>query len=350
MHIRTLLFALVVLLFVQPGTAQNAPPATIRVADGCTLADAIRAANTAAAVGACSAGSGGRDLIVLTENVELTARAEGLNGLPVIRSEITLRGGGYVIERSTASGTPPFRLLEIAPEGRLSLENVMLRGGRLTGGNGRRGADGVGIGEKGEFGATGSPGFLVGGMGGEGGNGEAGTPGGVGAAGGSVRGGASYNSGALEMRDCVIDDNVIRGGAGGVAGAGTLGGEGGIGGTGGFPWTLIGILGAGGFGGDGGVGGIGGTGGLGGLAAGGAIFSSGGQVTITRCAFRENQVIGGQGGTGGDGGPGGGGGGGGFGPDFELGPAGMGGRGGSGGTGGAGGIGMGEPLPARTAS
>ncbi len=133
MHIRTLLFALVVLLFVQPGTAQNAPPATIRVADGCTLADAIRAANTAAAVGACSAGSGGRDLIVLTENVELTARAEGLNGLPVIRSEITLRGGGYVIERSTASGTPPFRLLEIAPEGRLSLENVMLRGGRLTG-------------------------------------------------------------------------------------------------------------------------------------------------------------------------------------------------------------------------
>ena len=66
----------------------------IRVEEGCTLADAIRAANSDAPVGGCAAGSPGRDVITLNADVTLTMAAEGVNGLPVIHSPITIRGNG----------------------------------------------------------------------------------------------------------------------------------------------------------------------------------------------------------------------------------------------------------------
>lgn len=337
------LFVPLLLVFLFNLTFQ-ASADTIGVEDGCTLADAIRAANNDAPVGGCTGGSAGRDVITLSGDVILTARAEGSNGLPVIRSAITIRGNGYSIIRSEDAGTPQFRLIEIDADGDLILEAVTLRGGRLSGGNGGRGTNGTGVGEDGESGDIGSAGFLIGGVGGEGGTGGVGTRGGAGAGGGTVHGGAIYNAGTLELRECAVEDNAITGGRGGAGGTATLGGEGGEGGTGGIPWTLIGMLGPGGVGGLGGPGGTGGRGGLGGTAQGGAIFNAGGSVTINSCSFSDNRATGGVGGTGGRGGIGGGGGIGGFTNDYEVGPGGMGGRGGAGGTGGRGGTASGGAI------
>ncbi len=55
----------------------------------------------------------------------------GATGLPVIAANdrLTIVGNGDTIERSTASGTPAFRLLEVASGGSLTLENLTLQGG-----------------------------------------------------------------------------------------------------------------------------------------------------------------------------------------------------------------------------
>ncbi|MCY3832670.1 MAG: hypothetical protein OXG85_06610 [Chloroflexi bacterium] len=63
----------------------------IVLADGCTLADAIAAANNDAAVGACPAGDGA-DTIRLTGDIVLQA------ALPFIDSDITIAGAGYTID------------------------------------------------------------------------------------------------------------------------------------------------------------------------------------------------------------------------------------------------------------
>ncbi|MFG3308531.1 hypothetical protein [Streptomyces wuyuanensis] len=59
----------------------------------------------------------------------------GPNGLPVITTPITLRGGkGTSIERSSASGTPEFRIFEVAaPAGFLTLDDLTVRNGHADG-------------------------------------------------------------------------------------------------------------------------------------------------------------------------------------------------------------------------
>lgn len=58
---------------------------------------------------------------------------EGANGLPSITSDVTILGGGSTIQRSTASGVPPFRLFHVAGGGTLRLTEVTLRNGRAVG-------------------------------------------------------------------------------------------------------------------------------------------------------------------------------------------------------------------------
>lgn len=84
-------------------TAQPMSPATIVVEGGCSLEDAIVAANTNSAVGGCAAGSGD-DLIQLTGNISLTAP------LPTITSPVTIDGNGFEVRRE--DGAPEFRILE----------------------------------------------------------------------------------------------------------------------------------------------------------------------------------------------------------------------------------------------
>ena len=90
-----------------------APAAEIVVEGGCTLPDAITAANNDAPAGGCPAGSGA-DVIQLTGDVVLTSvdnNEVGDNGLPVVTTDITIVGGGSTIERDAAApdGDPPAR-------------------------------------------------------------------------------------------------------------------------------------------------------------------------------------------------------------------------------------------------
>ncbi len=107
----------------------------IVVEGGCTLVDAITAANDDAATGGCSAGSGA-DEIVLTGDVTLTAAAEADNGLPIVRTPITVRGNGFSIARDSTA--PDFRLINVDGAGQadLTLEDLTLSQGALPGGLG----------------------------------------------------------------------------------------------------------------------------------------------------------------------------------------------------------------------
>lgn len=108
--------------------------AAIATGDECTLADAIHAANSDSAVGACPAGEGD-DTITLTGDVLLTeidndSELTGANGLPVITSTITIEGDGFTVER--AEDAPPFRIFMVDDAGTLTLNNIIVSGGDLT--------------------------------------------------------------------------------------------------------------------------------------------------------------------------------------------------------------------------
>lgn len=72
---------------------------------------------------------------------------DGANGLPVIGGNktdaLTIAGNGDTIERSTASGTPDFRLFDIASGGSLTLDDVTVQNGLAFGSS--AGADGGAI-------------------------------------------------------------------------------------------------------------------------------------------------------------------------------------------------------------
>jgi hypothetical protein len=100
----------------------------------CNLIDAITAANTDTATGACAAGTPGADTITLLSDVTLgavnNAGTNGDNGLPVIASVITLEGAGYTISR--AVGAPEFRFFEVNATGVLTLTAATVSGGKVS--------------------------------------------------------------------------------------------------------------------------------------------------------------------------------------------------------------------------
>ena len=106
--------------------------ATINV-DGtnCTLAEAIRSANTNTAVGGCTKGSGADTLVLGPKSTHTLTTVEdttyGDTGLPLVTSTITIAGHGSTIERG--AGAPDFRLIAVSGTGKLTLEKLTLRGG-----------------------------------------------------------------------------------------------------------------------------------------------------------------------------------------------------------------------------
>ncbi|MBV6517286.1 MAG: hypothetical protein HPKKFMNG_03014 [Planctomycetes bacterium] len=199
-------------------------PATLNIAslpgtDGLiSLPEAIIAANNTA----------GADTIVLGANTYTISSPNnywyGPTGLPPITSDIVIEGNGAIIERSSAGGTPNFRLFFVmgpfhtggtgkvaVSAGDLTLRNLSLRNGLARGGNGGRGG-------------INGPGDNRGGCGG----------GGLGA------GGAVFNQGSLRLDSCLIIANSAVGGSGmprlpstngGGAGGGGIGGGGANGGA-----------------------------------------------------------------------------------------------------------------------
>jgi immunoglobulin I-set domain protein len=326
-------------VLVAPSRAGAAP-----IVVGCSVADLI------AAVDAANSNGVGADTITLTTGCTYTFTASnqiadsdptrfnwyGPNALPAIASAITIAGNGATIERSSAEGTPKFRLFYVGADptraetlgyttpgaGDLTLRNLTVRGGLAKGGNA-----------------------------------------GSGAGGGAGLGGAVFSQGHVTLDSVTLSQNTAQGGAGADFAFGLPGGGGGIGtdaagsAGGGFgPGTFPGAAGgAGGLAGGGGGGfGASDTGGAGGATAGGP---GGGPQTGT--GGRGGGASPGPGGNGsggggshisftsagGQGGPfGGGGGGAGGGTISAGGGGGVGGGGGGGvgeGTGGAGGFGGG---------
>ncbi|KAB2962620.1 MAG: hypothetical protein F9K16_08630 [Thermoanaerobaculia bacterium] len=104
---------------------------------GCSLVDAIAAANTGVPQGECPPGSGGA-VITLPEGgrISLASVVEGQSATPVVRTPITIRGHGATVERDAAlgcAGPDPFRLFEIDDGGYLSMQDVKLRNGCVPG-------------------------------------------------------------------------------------------------------------------------------------------------------------------------------------------------------------------------
>jgi len=277
------------------------------------LISAINSANT----------SGGATTITLASGAtfDFTSANNSTNGpnaLPVITGNITIVGNGDTIERSTAAGTPAFRLFDVANgvslEGgppseisRLTLQNLTLQGG-LAQGSGTS-AEGGAIYDQGNLtldSVTVRNNTAQGSNGGNGGNG--------------LGGGLYVASGTVSLNNDTLQNNHAVGGNGGYGGNGVIGYEGATGGKGGNGGdgmgggmyvasgtisltndTMATNHAQGGNGGSGGTGGYdGGNGGSGGNGIGGGIYYADGTLDLSNDTLANNESQGGNGGQGGN--------------------------------------------------
>jgi hypothetical protein len=288
-------------------------PSTFYAATASDLITDINAANKA----------GGTNTIVLTAPTTspyvLTAvnnTTDGANGLPQIskKDSLTIIGNGDTIERSTAAGTPAFRLLDVASGGALTLQDLTLQNG-LAFGSGA-GADGGAIYNQGTLTLSG---VTVQNNEARGVDGTVMATKASAAAGGDAAGGGIWSDGTVNLEDLtlpsgtvlhtVLQYNEALGGAGGSVGL-TEEGTGGraLGGAlylaggnaGKTNATLTNVsflnnLAEGGTGGNDGTGNA--NGGTGGAASGGAVdIAEAGTVIMTGGTLDNNQAVGGVGG------------------------------------------------------
>jgi hypothetical protein len=217
---------------------------------------------------------GGLNTITLVPGTtfELTAvdnTHDGATGLPVIKSgsNLTIVGNGDLIDRSTASGTPAFRLLDVASGAALTLQGLTLQNGLAFG------------------------------------------------AGVEAEGGAIFNQGTLDLNGVTVQANLAQGSMGKVSTALRFTGEPGQDAAGGGIWSGGTLTLENGtkvqnneaLGGRGGRGLA--SGGPGGNGLGGGVYVAGGTFSLTSAAVSNNTASGGGAGSGASTGPGPGGGG-----------------------------------------
>jgi hypothetical protein len=229
-----------------------------------SLPSAYTAASVSELIGDIRASNkhGGSNTITLAANTTFVLTAadnntDGATGLPVIRAgtNLTILGNGDTIERSSASGTAAFRLLDVASGGSLTLEDLTLQNGLALG------------------------------------------------AGPEAEGGAIYNQGTLVLDDVTVQDNLAQGSDGkrstskrGAGGAGQDAAGGGI-------WSNGTLTLANGttvqsnwaIGGNGGSA-LYGFPGPGGNAFGGGVYVAGGTATLTSVTLSASTAWGGYGG------------------------------------------------------
>jgi hypothetical protein len=191
---------------------------------GCTLRDAITAANTDTATGGCQ-GGGPTDTIVLPLAATITLTVvdnstDGETGLPVVTTTIIINGNGSTVERSSAAGTPIFRIFDVSDTGDLTLNDLAIANG-LTAIH-SKGDPGGGILNAGTL--TLNNCTVSGNATGDGSDGNSGGDGGD--------GGGIFNGGTLTMTGCTVSGNTTGNGGNGSASGGG-GGDGGDGGDGG---------------------------------------------------------------------------------------------------------------------
>jgi len=109
-----------------------AQAATLPVSAGCTLVDAITAANTDTATNGCPAGSGADTIVLPAGSMQTLTSVNndtyGPTGLPVVSSVITIEGQGSTIAR--ASSAPEFRIFAVGSMGELTLQETTVSGGQ----------------------------------------------------------------------------------------------------------------------------------------------------------------------------------------------------------------------------
>jgi hypothetical protein len=139
---------------------------------------------------------------------------DGATGLPVIAANdnLTIIGNGDTIQRSTAAGTPAFRLLDVAGGASLTLQNLTVQGGLAFGAG--VSAEGGGIYNQGTLDLNG---VTVQNNIAQGQNGRSGF-GPMATAGQSAAGGGIYSSGALTSEaGTSLQNNEALGGHGGIS-------------------------------------------------------------------------------------------------------------------------------------
>jgi hypothetical protein len=240
---------------------------------------------------------GGLNTITLAANTPFTLTAvnntaDGATGLPVIKNgdNLTILGNGDTIERSSASGTPAFRLLDVASGGALTLQNLTLQNGLAFGSSAA--AEGGAVHNQGTLvlnGVTVQGNIAQGGYGHNGGNGP------------DAVGGAIWSGGALTLEDgTLVQSNTAIGGHGGDSKNALAGGNGGngfgggvyvAGGTVNLTSAILSNNGA--VGGSGGYGAGGFFEGAGGSGFGGGMYVAGGTVSLRSVTVTSNMAVGG---------------------------------------------------------
>ncbi|HYN20395.1 MAG TPA: hypothetical protein VE078_05510 [Thermoanaerobaculia bacterium] len=238
------------------------PPGVVEVDPGdpqCVTDGAAPRCSLRAAVEAVNAAGGGvirltRGSVHSLSEVAEVNGLEGGSGLPSVTAELTIEGNGAIVERSQAPGTPPFRIFHVAPQGRLTLRDLMVRYGLVEGHNdggglwntgtlvlervtvtdNSAGDDGGGIRNDGVLRMVGS--FVVANRA----EGEGGTGGGLynlpvaGAGEATIldsvlrgnqagdRGGAIWNSGTVRLEGSTLEGNSARVGGGAIRNIGSV--------------------------------------------------------------------------------------------------------------------------------
>ena len=98
-----------------PPTSTAAPTSSIVVNASCNLRDAIISANTDTAVGGCSAGSLDRDIIILTQDINVSY------ALPSFSSSLRIEGGRHLI-----TVTRNIRLFQVVSNGNVEIINLRM--------------------------------------------------------------------------------------------------------------------------------------------------------------------------------------------------------------------------------
>lgn len=113
---------------------QQGPVFTVTHVDGtddglcdlthCTLREAINEANRHTGLQTINLATSAVYTFSVVDN-----STNGANGLPIVTGQIVINGNGAVVERSSAGGTPQFRLFYIPAGGKLTLNDITVRNG-----------------------------------------------------------------------------------------------------------------------------------------------------------------------------------------------------------------------------
>src|SRR6185437_5546882 len=182
-------------------------PITVANGDVAGLIAAIQTANTdGQPTTIILATNGTYDLTQINNYDTGSDGTKGANGLPQITGNVTIQGNGATIERSSASGTPAFRLLDVENHANVTLKNLTIEGGEEIGNDLSKQAFVTGGGIRNNLGnltlngVTLTGNSLVGSTGANGGTATGTNPGlpnqgGTGGTGGTALGGALYSFG-----------------------------------------------------------------------------------------------------------------------------------------------------------